>query len=317
MKKMFVFLFVFMLLFGLEKEESSWLSVYNIDTTKMERYERKVLFEVKVGKGPGELGMIREGDGDGPMGIAVDSAGYIYIFDNVNNRILKYSPEGICEKEIRINEKIDLGVKDIHNFLILAQDNKFYLIGYDYFWNGIANYLIDVNGNIISKNIPVPDNISHRPLPFNVPYRNLIVDTTSRTIQLYNPIKKMNYKIKVPIENKEKNWECYFPTSLFLGTDRDGNFYIKVDYYEELSDNASRLEFNEYVKRLLKLYQEEIILKYNIDGKLVSVIKERYDGIKHTIWDIAEDGSIFLLEYSFSPFTGVVYIIKFEKGGRK
>jgi len=73
-----------------EREETK------IDTTKLEKYEKRVIIDAKWGSGPGEFGKVDniEGPSTGPAAFTISSKGNIFVLDNVNNRVQKFDGQG-------------------------------------------------------------------------------------------------------------------------------------------------------------------------------------------------------------------------------
>jgi len=150
------------------KEEQT--TIQEIDTTKLEKYERKVLIKAKVGKEPGEIGVIGEGaipeeealwDGcmEGPKGIAVDSTGHIFILDGLNKRILKFSPDGRYIRAVNLaNFDNGLLVGNLENRLFIDSEGNFFIkervIKLDEKIKYIYSY--DKNGKLLGRKGDMP-----------------------------------------------------------------------------------------------------------------------------------------------------------------
>ena len=87
------------------------ISIQEIDTTKLEKYEKKVIIDARWGSGPGEFGKIDnlEGPSVGPAAFTVSSDGCIYVLDNINERIQKFDSKGNFVMELKYDkyESID------------------------------------------------------------------------------------------------------------------------------------------------------------------------------------------------------------------
>lgn len=95
---------------------TSSVETVNADNVPVEEYVPKVIIEGKWGTGPGEFGVAwtyasdvnSPQDESGeippifPSSLAVDSKGYIYVLDTVNNRIQKFNTSGKYLKSIDV-----------------------------------------------------------------------------------------------------------------------------------------------------------------------------------------------------------------------
>ncbi|MEO0094765.1 MAG: hypothetical protein ABIL66_02590 [candidate division WOR-3 bacterium] len=80
-------------------------TIQEIDTTKLEKYEKKVIIDAKWGNGPGEFGIIKEACGIAPNCYTIDKNGNIYIVDPVNARVQIFDTDGRYLREFQYTEK--------------------------------------------------------------------------------------------------------------------------------------------------------------------------------------------------------------------
>ena len=294
-----------------EAVNETQISIPGIDTTKLEKYERKVIIKAKVGKEPGEIGVIGEGpipEGEalwegsmeGPKGIAVDNVGYIFVLDALNKRILKFSPEGGYIKAINLaNFDNSLLLGSTENRLFIDSEGNFFIkeraIKLDEKIRCICSY--DKNGKLLRGKQDMPRTVSHM--------KNKSV---SSTISKFTIIKGINdtivwyyiddsttgedYAISVYLPKRE-GWEYMITPYSFLGFDEKGNSYIKVDAFKQ-TPNLLPKELTEFIRE-----EEELVFKFNEKGKLVAMIREVSPGRCREMWALDNKGTLYLMKYAF------------------
>jgi len=277
-----------------EREETK------IDTTKLEKYQRKVIIKAKVGEGPGEIGVIGEGTMEGPKGITVDSSGNIFILDNVNKRIVKFSHSG---KYLRIISLSDLEtyMEGLDNHLLIGEDGNFYIKRRAIILGEKirCKYKYDKNGRIIDRDVDIPKsvlNMQGKTVNGDVPKFTIIKANRDTVVHYYinDAITSKECTIKVHLA-KRKDWKYMITPYSFLGFDQKGNAYVSITALENIPVWPPK----ECIERGLIAKKEEIAFKYDKEGKLVAVIKEANYGIGYRIWVLGGDGALYLMRYSF------------------
>ncbi|HIE44552.1 MAG TPA: hypothetical protein EYP78_07160 [Candidatus Omnitrophica bacterium] len=330
------------------------------DTTGLEKYERKVIIKAKVGKGPGEIGVIgegpipveevlwEEGTMEGPKGIAVDSAGYIFILDALNKRIVKFSPDGEYCKSIMLPEfKTHLEGLNI-NHLVIGEDASFYITKRTIKLGDkkICHLQYDENGKIIDKEAEVPNSalkIQGKIVSSDVDKFTMISAICDTSVHYYilDSLTSMECTLNVYLPKRE-GWRYMITPHSFLGIDKKGANYIKIDAFEQTPDLPPK-ELSEFIRK-----EEEVVFKYNEVGELVAkiVVNIASAEITREIWALGGDGALYLMKYAFKTVEtdelppgfegwkvpeevkkywrrrytapdGYVYVIKFSKVGEK
>jgi len=90
---------------GEEVVNKEQTSIQEIDTTKLEKYERKVIIDAKWGSDPGEFGVIKEACGIAPNCYTIDKNGNIYIVDPVNAHVQIFDANGKYLREFEYVKK--------------------------------------------------------------------------------------------------------------------------------------------------------------------------------------------------------------------
>ncbi len=280
------------------------------DTTKLEKYERKVIIKAKVGKGPGELGVIGEGpmpkelalwDGsmEGPKGIAIDSEGYIYILDALNKRVLKFSQEGTYIRAINLDNFNNELSGNLENRLFIDSEGNFFIkesvieLGQKI----RCKYTYDENGELLGRMKDMPSsagNMERKSVSSTISKFTVINASKDTVVNYYiaDSAINRNYTITVYLPKRE-GWKYMITPYSFLGFDKKGNSYIKIDAFEE-TFNLLPEERTTYVRK-----EEEMVLKYNEVGKLVAIIREICSGRGHEMWALGSDGTLYLMKYAF------------------
>jgi len=266
-----------------------------IDTTKLEKYERKVIIKAKVGKGPGEIGVIGEGREEGPEGIAVDSAGNVFILDQINKRILKFSPNGKYQKLISI-PNIESEFAGLENHLFMDENGNFYIRDRVARLGDRIKYKYDRNGNTLGREFDMPKsllNMQGKCVTGNIGKIKADRDTVLY-YYIYDSIvdRKNTINVHLPMRS---GWEYVINPYSFIGFDKADNAYIAIKAWEDVPAWPP----GECMERLLKRSEEQIVFKFNDEGQMVAMIKEKTSGIGFEFWTLGDDGALYLLRYSF------------------
>jgi hypothetical protein len=274
-----------------DKEVKEETNLWKIDTTKLEKYERKVIIKAKVGKGPGEIGVIGEGETVGPSGIAIDDKGQIYILDGINHRISKFSQKGEYITSIVLSEKLNLPTATIDNVLFIDENNNFYVKIPE---TEVVAYKFDSMGKLIETKEQFPKyllNTQHKSVKED--FSSFLVKADKNRIISYeiaDSLQNREYIIKLPLVERI-GWE--YLIFGFLGFDLNGNSYVQVVAREIIQ--ASDVS----VERVVSAVKEQIIFKHNSEGRLVAKIRVNVPRAGTAIWIAGNDGSLYMLNYSF------------------
>lgn len=320
--KVITIMFVFLLVSGLsfaggrnnkEVVSKEQTTIQEIDTTKLEKYEKKVIIKAKVGKGPGEIGVMGlgdlpeeliwedSGDMEGPKGIAIDSAGYIYILDALNKRILRFSPDGRYIGAINLVGFHNRTVEgSLENHLFIDSEGNFFIRDYVIKLDERVKYVYryDKNGKLLGQKGDMPKSVMGREgkvISSTIPKFTEIKAIKDTTVFYYisDSAKNMNCTLTVYLPKRE-GWEYIITPYSFLGFDKKGNSYIQIDAYEQTPDLPPK-ELSNFIRK-----EEQIVFKYNEQGKLAAVITEVcIDFIGYEIWALGDDGALYLMKYSF------------------
>lgn len=91
-----------------------WGNIYLLDLDIIQRFNSRGRFEYGFGgegTAPGKIGIFEHyGIKIGPVGIATDREGFVYIADTFNNRIQKFSPGGDVLSQIFIDKPTDIKI---------------------------------------------------------------------------------------------------------------------------------------------------------------------------------------------------------------
>jgi len=293
-----------------DKEVKKDTNLWKIDTIKLEKYERKVIIKAKVGKGPGEIGVIGEGpmpeemalwEGsmEGPKGIAVDDLGNIFILDALNKRILKYSPDGRFLSTVNLVDFNNELLGNSENRLFIDSEGNFFIkermIGFGEKIRYIYKY--DKNGKLLAQRGDMPKailNMDRKYVSSTVSRFTMIeaIKDTEVCYYINDSTKGRNYTIRMVLPRKE-GWEYMITPYSFLGFDKEGNCYVKIDAFEQTPDLPPE-ELSEFTRK-----EEEVVFKYNENGKLVAMIIEACPGRGREMWTLGGDGAIYLMKYTF------------------
>jgi len=272
------------------------ISIQEIDTTKLEKYERKVIIKAKVGKGPGEIGVIGEGTEEGPKGIAVDSAGNVFILDQINERIIKFSSSRKYRKLISIPIIASDLVGLEENHLFIDDEGNFYIRVRIPRVGDRIKYKFDGDGNVLARDINMPKSLLN--MQGKSVTGNLCKIKADRDTVLYyyinDSVTNRKYTIDLLLP-KRSGWEYVVDHYSFIGFDKEDHAYIAIISWEVLSAWPP----NEGMEKSLKRNIEQIVYKFNDEGQMVAMIKEKTSGIGFEFWTLGGDGALYLLKYAF------------------
>jgi hypothetical protein len=133
------------------------------ETNDTEEYSARIIIEGKWGTGPGEFGhLLIQAPGEVPEGqtlpkiiigpdcLFVDNEGNIYVLDQINKRVQKFSSGGAFLKAIPIAFPEDVIFNDIKNFPRMYIDNDAFIY-IQYSVAPFSWFVFDQNGNFIKR----------------------------------------------------------------------------------------------------------------------------------------------------------------------
>jgi hypothetical protein len=276
----------------------------------IQKYEREVIITAKVGIGPGELGVIGEGPipeaealwdvtMEGPKGIAVDSMGNIYILDNLNRRVVKFSDEGKYIAHVILID-IEKYQEGLENHLFVDDENHMYIKTRTVRFGepNLCKYIYDKEGGLLKTDTEMPkslQNMENKIIACDINRYTTLGATLDTAIHYFITDSSVGTicTLTVPLTARE-GWEYSIGPHSFLGFDKNGIAYIHIALWEYI---PAWLPVN--TGGISRRKEEHIIFGYKKEGAVISVIVAQSPGMGYEIWTIGGDGALYLMKYGF------------------